>query len=290
MIKLCKIAMLFSGFSAFAQIPETDIFVADIEIKNNLVKVEKVQKINHTKAYNNQPFFTPDNKNILFSSETNGKDKIHICRYDIKGKKIKKLTATQTSEYSPGLAPDGSLSSVVVEEDSTQRIWLFDVNTGAKKACVHTGTDSVGYYAWLGKDSILYYKLTNPHSLRVLNLKTGEDNWLCDHPMRSFKKIDAATFFYVIHEEKHNLIYFFDIRTQKATLYANDKPQNMDYVWQPDLGLVKSEQSRIYRYSVETKVWAEVADFSSFGIKEITRFAFSADKKRIAVVSNAVEK
>ncbi len=278
-------------FSVFAQLPETEIFLTDIEIKNNLIKIEKAQNINIHKGYNNQPFFMPDGKSILFSSETNTKGKIHICKYEIKSKKTKKLTATQTSEYSPALAPDGvSISAVVVEEDSAQRVWLYDLNTGAKKSCLHEGTDSIGYYAWLGKDTIVYYKLTNPHSLRVLNSKTGEDNWLCDNPTRSFKKISETVFFYVIREEKQNLIYFFDIRTKKTTLFATDKPENQDYVWQTDLGLVKSEQNKIYHYSTETKVWAKVADFSSFGIKKITRFAFSPDKKRMAVVSNLDEK
>jgi len=288
MKKLGKIIALFSGFSAFAQIPETELFLADIDVKNNLVKVEKAIAINNSKGYNNQPFFLPDGKSILFSAETIAKGKVHICKYEIKSKKTKKLTATQTSEFSPMLAPDGvSVSAVVVEEDSTQRVWLYDLNTGAKKSCVHLGTDSIGYYAWLGKDTIVYDKLTNPHTLRVLNLKTGEDNWLCDNPARSFKKINATTFFYVIHEEKENRIYFFDLHTKKATLFATDKTENGDYVWQPDLGMVKSEQSKIYRFSPETKVWVELADFSSFGIKNITRFAFSPDKKSIAVVSNS---
>jgi hypothetical protein len=185
------------------------------------------------------------------------------------------------------LTPDGkNISSVVVEEDSTQRIWLYDAQTGGKKSCLTEKTDSIGYYSWIGNDTILYYKLTNPHSLRVLDLKTGEDNWLSDHPTRSFRKINEHTFFYVIHEEKQNLIYTFDILLKKATLYATDTPDNQDYVWQPDLGLVKSEQSKLYHYSPATKVWAEVADFASYGVKKITRFAFSHDNKQLAFVSN----
>ncbi|HWY38200.1 MAG TPA: hypothetical protein VNY73_06545 [Bacteroidia bacterium] len=288
MKKLLQFICLSSGLTAFAQLPASDIFLANVEIKNNLVKVEKAEEITGHKGYNNQPFFMPDGKTILFSSEVNSKGKVHICSYDMKTKKTKKFTQTPTSEFSPGLTPDGiSVSAVVVEEDSTQRVWYYDVNTGAKKSCVHTGTDSVGYYAWLGKDTMVYYKLGNPHSLRVLHVLTSEDYWLCDNPARSFKKIDPTTLFYIISEEKENRIYFYDLRTKKATLYATDKLETLDYVWLDDLGMVKAVQSKIYRYSPETKVWVELADLSGFGVRKITRFAFSPDKKRMAVVSNA---
>ncbi len=282
-----KTVFVFSFLPVCAQLPETEIFLSQIEIKNNLIKLEKVENINNHKGYHNQPFFMPDGKSILFSSESEINHKIHICQYNIKSKKINLLTQTNTSEYSPTLTADGrNISSVVVEEDSAQRVWLYDLKKSEIKSCLTQNTDSIGYYTWLGNDTILYYKLTNPHSLRVLNIKTGEDNWLCNHPTRSFRKINSTTFFYVIHEEKQNLIYFFDIRTKKANLFASDKPENQDYVWQADLGMLKSEQNKLYRYSQETKVWAEVADFSSYGIKKITRFAFSSDKKCLTVVSN----
>lgn len=281
-----KIVILLVGFSAFAQMPVTNIFLADVEVKNNLVKVEKAIDITNQTGYNSQPSFTPDGKSILYSSENVATKKVHICSYDIKSRKTRKITATKTSEYSPMLAPDGqNISSVVVEEDSTQRIWLFDKTKPETKRCLAEKTDSVGYYAWLGKDSILYDKLTSPHSLHALDLKTGEDNWLCDNPTRSFKQIDAITFFYVIHEEKQNLIFFFDIRTKKATLFAKDDVSSQDYVWQPDLGMLKSEENKLYHYVPDTKVWAKVVDFSDFKITNITRFAFSPDKKKLAVVS-----
>jgi hypothetical protein len=272
----------------YSQLPETDIFLASVDIKNNLIKIGKAENITNRKGYDNQPVFASNNRIILFSSSSEDKtDKIHIHQYDIKSKKITQHTKTTTSEYSPMLTPDKKyISSVVVEEDSTQRIWLYDPKTGNRISCLTEGTDSIGYYAWLGTDSILYYKLTSPHSLRVLNIRTGKDNWLCDHPTRSFKKIDSHTFFYVLHEDRENQVYVFDIRTRKATLYATDRAENQDYVWEASLGLVKSEQNKLYRYSPETNVWAIAADMASYGITKISRFSFSSDGKKMAIVSN----
>ncbi len=285
MKKLLGILLLF-GAKVFAQLPETDIVLAQVEIKNNLIKIEKAENVTNRKGYDNQPFFLPDEKTILFSS-SDSVGRIHIHKYEIKSKKIKQHTRTKTSEYSPVLAPDkGYISSVVVEEDSAQRVWMYDRKKPEVKHCLTENTDSIGYYAWVGKDSLMYYKLTEPHSLRILNLKTGEDNWLCNNPTRSFRKIDNNTLFYVIHTETENLLIFFDIRVKKAKVFATDKPENQDYVWQDGLGMVKSEGSKLLHYSTDTKVWAEVADMSSFGVKKITRFTFSPDKKYLAVVSN----
>lgn len=286
-MKLIKLVFLLGAFSAFGQLPKSDVFLVDVEVKNNLLKAEKAIKINKNIGYNSQPFFQ-DANSLLYSTEVNTKGNVHLAKYIIKSRKTLKFTNGKTSEFSPALTDDKSaVAAVVVEEDSTQRVWLFDAVTGAKKSCVHQGTDSVGYYALIGKDTMIYYKLSDPHSLRVVNVKTGEDNWLCDNPTRSFKKINPTTFFYIIREERQNQIYFFDIPTKKATLFAKDeRPENFDYVWVSDLGMVKSERSKLFRYSPETKVWIELTDLSSFGVQKITRFAFSPDKKRVAVVSS----
>ncbi|HKC67023.1 MAG TPA: hypothetical protein VKG26_02250 [Bacteroidia bacterium] len=287
-MRIALFTLLLTCFKVFAQLPETELFLATIEIKNNLIKVKSAEKISNHKGYNNQPCFINNDDKILFTSDIESNSKTHICSYNIKSKKIERLSITNTSEYSALLVPNQKdFSVVMVEEDSTQRIWAFDLLKGGNKSCISQQTDSVGYYTWLGKDSILYYKLTSPHSLHALNIKTNQDVWLCNNPTRSFKKVSSTTFFYVIHEDAQNIVYIFDIRTQKATPFANDNVSaNQDYIWHNTLGLLKSEGAKIYRYSPDTKVWAELVDFSSFGIKKTTRFSISANGKYIALVSN----
>jgi hypothetical protein len=277
---------LFVCVKLSAQMPETDIYLAKIEIKNHLIKFEKAENITNHKGYDNQPFFSEDNKQLLYAWEFKPAGNVRTAWYNLKNKKTTSWLGPDTliSAYSPMVGANHLVSFVGVEKDSAQRIWAS--NQVPSAFCLTPNTDSIGYYSWIGKDSILYYKLTDPHSLRVLNLKTGEDNWLCDHPTRSFKQIEGRTIFYVIHGEKENQIFFYDIRVKKASLFAVDKPDNQDYVWLPEFGMIKSEGPKLFRYSTDTKVWVEAADFSGVGITKITRFAFSPDKKHLAVVSN----
>ena len=286
-MKKLFISSLIACSKVFAQLPETELFLADVDIKNKVLKVKSAEKISDHKGYNNQPCFINNNKEILFTSDVELNNKTHICDYSLKSKKIKRLSITNTSEYSANVLPNKKdFSVVMVEKDSTQRIWVFDLEKGANMDCLSQQTDSVGYYAWLGKDSILYYKLTNPHSLHALNIKTNEDVWLCNNPTRSFKQINSTTFFYVIHDAKQNQIFLYNIRTRKAVPYAIDNVSaNQDYIWEPTLGILKSEGSKIYRYDTDNKVWIDLADFASYGIKKITRFTISTDGKSLALVS-----
>ncbi len=287
-MRILFIVLLLTCSKVFSQLPVTELFLANVEIKNKLIKVKSVEKISNHVGYNNQPGFINNDKEILFTSDIESDRKTHICAYNVKTKNTKRLSITNTSEYSAQLLPNKKdFSVVMVEEDSTQRIWVFDLLKGENKSCLSQQTDSVGYYTWLGKDSLLYYKLTTPHSLHALNIKTNQDVWLCNNPTRSFKKVSATTFFYVIHEEKENTVYLFDVRTKKATPFAVDNVSaNQDYSWHATLSLLKSEAGKIYRYSIDTKVWAELADFTSFGVKKITRFTISANGKYVALVSN----
>ena len=286
-MKKALLVLWFVGCKAFAQLPETELFLAEVEIKGNLLKVEAAKKISNHKGYNNQPCFANNDKEIYFTSDIAGDGKTHICSYSISKKEIKQLSTTNTSEYSANRVPGKNAFSVVmVEEDSTQRIWSFDLGKESKKSCLTQQTDSVGYYTWLGEDSILYYKLTKPHSLHALNIKTNQDVWLCDNPTRSFRKISVTTFFYVIHEEKQNEVYVYDTRIRKASLFAADNVStNQDYIWHAILGLLKSEGTKLYRYRIDTKVWVELADFAGFGVKKLTRFAISTNGKYVALVS-----
>ena len=280
--------ILFVIGKLYAQLPETELFLAEIEINSHLLKVKQIQKISNHKGYNNQPAFINKDNTILFSTDIESDGKTHICSYDLKSKKIQRLSITNTSEYSAALLPDQKDYSVVmVEKDSTQRIWVFDLNKGDNKSCLSQQTDSVGYYTWLGKDSILYYKLTQPHSLHALNLVSNQDVWLCNQPCRSFKKINDHAFFYVIHEANQNSLYIYDVRTKKASLSAIDPViKNEDYSWHPTFGFLKSEGNKIYRYSDDTKVWVEIADFSSHGITKISRFTLSQNGKFLCLVAH----
>ncbi len=277
---------LFSSLLAFGQMPETDIWLFKIEKKEGKYLYTNPLNITHRAGYDNQPTFNFDGKSILYVLIDSTKQ-ADVYQYSISKKTSINLTKSQVSEYSPTIIPSGlGFSSVVVEKDSSQRVWQFNMD-GTFKAIVHEGTDSIGYHTWLNADSLMYYKLTEPHSLRVLDLKTNNDVWICNHPTRAFKKIgNSSRFIYGIKDSLSTQFRIYNPALRESSLYASYPSLNEDFIWHNELGLIKSEGSDLMGYNEQTKTWDVLFSFSSLGIKKITRFVFDNKTKQLAIVSN----
>ncbi|MFN8116533.1 MAG: hypothetical protein U0W65_10495 [Bacteroidia bacterium] len=285
MMKIFFVCLLFS-LTLSAQLPETDIWLFKIEKKEGKYNYSNPLNITHRIGYDNQPTFSSDGKSILYVCIDSTKQ-ADIYQYTISKKTSVNLTKSQISEYSPTIIPDGSgFSSVVVEKDSSQRVWLFNLD-GTFKRIVHEGTDSIGYHTWLNSDTLMYYKLTEPHSLRVLDLKSNKDVWICDHPTRAFKQIgQSSRFMYGIKYSTSTQFRIYNSALKESVVYASYPSINEDFIWHPELGLIKSEGSDLLKYNEQSKTWDVLFSFSNLGIKKITRFVFDSKNKQLAIVSN----
>jgi hypothetical protein len=284
MLRWLSIVLFFvTGVSA--QLPETDLWLFKIKTEKEKLILGEGKNITNRKGYDNQPYFSPDNKSILYVSIRDDKQS-DVYRYDLKKGESFQLTKTKESEYSPNYTPDcKSISCVVVEPDSAQRLWLYNLD-GTVKKCFNEGIDSIGYYSWLSNDTLLYYKLTEPHSLRMY-IETGRtDKWLCFHPTRAFKKLEGNNFMYGIKDSSEVQYRSYNPIIARSDLYAIHKSKSEDFIWNKSLGLLKSEGTQILRYEPKTKNWAVLIDFAPAGIKKITRFAMDPDNRNIVVVDN----
>lgn len=288
MNRVRSIILFLSLFSlCYSQLPKSEIFLAEIKIDKTILEIKKIKKINLPDGYNNQPWFSNNSSSFYFTGCSFPNKEPHIYNYRLSSGKPSLFSHSENSEYSPKISPDGyAVSCVTVEKDSVQRIWMYDAATGTVGKCLSQETDSVGYYAWLGKDSLLYFKLTFPQSLRVLDLKSGEDYLICENPIRSFGKMQANHFYYVVKKPDFNEIMVYDITLRKATTFAIDRNKNQDYLWHPELGILKAEGASIYRYSTDSKVWVKSADFSAYGITKLSRFAFSPNQKKLVIINS----
>jgi hypothetical protein len=272
-------------FTLKAQMPETDLWLFKIEKdKTGQHKLKEGVNITNRNGYDNQPSFSMDGKKIFYVSVREDKQ-ADIYYYDLKGKKNVQLTKSKESEYSPVLSPDGRhLSSVVVETDSAQRIHLINAELGFDEK--KFDFDSVGYYTFLNSDTIIYYKLTQPHSLRVFSKSAGEDKWLADSPIRAFKALNRNTLLYGVKDQEKVTFYKYDFLMHRAEKYAEYLSLNEDMIWHPELGLLKSEELKLMRFDEIKKEWVLFYDLSPFNLKKITRFAFDPKNKYLVVVNN----
>ena len=281
---------LFFTITISAQLPETDIWLFKIEKKEGKYSYANPLNITNTPGYDNQPIFSKDNKAIYYVTikETN---QAEIYSYHISNKARVRITHTPESEYSPTLNSENDLMScVVVLLDSSQQIYNYDLTGKVAPMALSKGisnTDSVGYFTWLNKDSILYYKLTEPHSLRAWDIITNKDVWICNNPTRSFKKIrNTSHFIYAIKDSVETQFRIYNPTLRESKLYASYPSLNEDFIWHPELGLIKSENADLMFYNNQTGKWDVLFSFSNLGIKKITRFVFDSKTKQLAIVSN----
>ncbi len=279
------IGLLFFCNMLSAQLPETDIWLFKIKTEKQILKIVEGKNITSRKGYDNQPCFTPDDKTILYVGVYDGKQS-DVYAYNLSKQMSTQLTQTKESEYSPQYTPDNThFSCVTVEADSSQHFWIYNLD-GARNKCFNESIDSIGYYTWLSKDTLLYYKLTSPHSLLRFDNNTKEDKWICNSPSRAFKKIDGNSFIYAIKDSTQIRYRVYHTLIKRSDEFAIHKSTAEDFIWHKDLGLLKSEGALILRYDQKTGSWPTLFDLAPLGIKKITRFAFDSKTKYLAVVDN----
>jgi len=276
---------LFIPFISFAQQAETDIWLFKLSKKEGKYIYTNPLNITQRVGYDNQPAFSSDNKSIYYVSIDSTKQ-ADIYKYDILKKTHLNLTKSEVSEFSPTFIPDGKgISTVVVEKDSSQRVWHYNLD-GSFNKILFPDIDSVGYHTWINVDSMIYYKLTEPHSLRVVDSK-GKDVWITDEPTRAFKKMNQAHLFLYGVKVKDGISYrVYNTILKESRSYGVHSSSNEDFIWNHELGLLKSEGSDILKYNEQNKQWEILFSFSSLGIKKITRFVFDSKNKQLAIVSN----
>jgi hypothetical protein len=272
----------------FAQdMPDTDIFLAGLKYKEGKYTFETPINITNRKDYDNQPSFTADGKNILFSSVKEDKQ-ADIYNYNIKKALITQITQTPESEYAPTQMPDGkNFSTVRVEKDSVQRLWKFPME-GGKPILILSDIDSIGYHCWIDETKLVLFMLTKPFTLEFADVTTSRTMPAISNAGRCFSLIpNKPASLSVVFKQNEKDWYIRDVTrsTLKSKTIIKTLDGCEDYVWTPWSDVLMAKGSILYKFSPTTdKGWVQIGDFSAV-MKNITRLAISKDGKKMCIVN-----
>lgn len=202
---LCLAANPFAG-----QVPDTDLWLFELAPDKVTKKLFPLRATNITNrpGYDNQPSFSPDDKRIYYVSIREDKQ-ADVFFYEPASRKTVQLSKSKESEYSPVSDPVGpNINVVMVEADSAQRIHYLDAQSGNNVKRLEP--DSIGYYTFINQDTVVYYKLTEPHSLRYHVISSGEDKWLGHSPTRTFRAINRHGIIYGLKDSASVTFYKYD--------------------------------------------------------------------------------
>ena len=269
--------------------PPSDIFLLNLTYEKSEFRLGQPTKITSHAGYNNQPSFLPDGQVILYTSI---RDKqADIYRYDVRSGATSQVTNTPESEYSPTLMPDEKNISVVrVEAEGTQRLWKFPLAGGAP-ALILENIKPVGYHWWIDKNTLALFILGGagkPHTLQIANVSTGKAEVIVENPGRILRRIPQQNKLSFVHKvsDQEWIIKAFDLKTRSITPLIKTFPGVEDYAWTPAGVLLMARDAKIFKWNPsQDKDWMEVADFSSAGIRRITRITVNAKGEVIAFVA-----
>lgn len=263
--------------------------------------VTKPVSISGKNAYNDEPVFSPDGKNILFTSHSDSLGHTEIYKYQMKTKTSALFTASADAKRAPAIMPDGKNVSFIVSQDGVhQRLWKMPL-AGGTPELVLKERDSIGNYCWMSNDSVALQILTSPPSLHGASISTGAARLVASNVSSCIRRMPAnlpvlgkwEDVWIFIEKSKDN------VRTLKSFVYGKKGKlivmqlcPNCEMLERSDnfclirAGIFTARDSKIYILDDgAAEGWSEVADLAKYGIKNIKYITFSPDEKRLLVVS-----
>ncbi|HLP93075.1 MAG TPA: hypothetical protein VK168_03520 [Saprospiraceae bacterium] len=243
-------------------------------------------------GYNNQPSFFSNNELWLTVQYTSDTTQTDIVMLDLAQKTQARVTATpQTAEYSPTLMPGGKRFSVVrVEEDGNQRLWSFPIDRSDNGRVELSKVYNVGYHCWL-RDTLLALFIVGdeglPHTLQSVGLKGQKTQKIASNIGRCLvKRSDGKLLFVQKPTEQTWFLKTWDPQTNTQEIVVKMPSGTEDFAMLPDGTLLAGNGVKLFQYKAPRDTdWKEVADFSKYGIRKITRLAVSKDGKLALVVN-----
>ena len=277
------LSLMLLANSVWAQLPETDIFLCSIEKKDGKYSFTVPENITSRPGYDNQPYFTPDGRSILYVAfeDTIQSD---VYRYELAAGISIQITETKESEFSPVLTPDRNHLSVVrVDADSGQRLYVLPLDDIQKPVFIQSSED-IGYYCWLDETTVSMFILGERFTLQSLSLKTHERKLIASDVGRCMKlNPDSSGMYFILKSNPEEwYIYLLNKEDYSLERIAATLPGSEDFDILPDGTLLMGNEGRLF--SLENGKWNVVADFTK-ELGDFYRISISPDGKRLAMVA-----
>lgn len=267
--------------------PGTDIWIADVAIREGRVSVGKPVNVTTRPGYDNQPAFLPDGSGFLYT-RIGADGQADIWRYDFPTHTAGAVTTTRESEYSPTFMPmSGGISVVRVELDSTQRLWRLDPD-GGHPALLFEKIKPVGYHAWAGDSVLALYVLGNPNALVLARLGSEKFDTVARNIGRALQPIPgryAVSFVQIVDSTES---WLMELNADSGTVHRLVRlPRGAEFhVWIPGGSVLTNDGTTLYQWDPKGAAsWVAVVDLGALGPKSVTRLAVSHSGDRLALVA-----
>lgn len=279
---------LLLNFLCKAQLPAgTDIFLTECKFEKGKSVFLAPINITNRAGYDNQPSFSEDGQFIFYSAvkENNQAD---IFYYSIPQKTTTRITNTSESEYSPRVSQDEKYISVVrVERDSSQRFRKFSFDNFVVSAICNS-IDSIGYYNWTNDSTFIFFKITEPPSLWLSEVRNCGEKFLASKVGRCIQPVSKEEVFFTQVIDSTRWICRLNLKSFKVDKMFACLKGSEDFIVYNETNFIMASGAKLFKYnSKKSKTWEELVDFSAQSIKNIKRISISKDATKIAFVNDS---
>ncbi|GAB3009893.1 hypothetical protein GCM10027284_30530 [Cyclobacterium sediminis] len=283
-------AFLLNSSLLIAQ-EDTDLFL--LECKKNLfgftIYPETVKKISKGDGYDNQPSFINKSQLVFTSQDQAGN--FDVILYNLATDKYTNMTRTpELDEFSPKLTSCGQfISTVRVEKDSSQRIWLYPINFGEPEL-LYDDIQPVGYYGWHGETAALFLvgspnRLVYPYSREdIFEVAKNPGRCISQRPgTNEMVYIDKSSNIVSNGKETYEL-KAFDVKSRQSKSIGIALAGAEDFVWIDKNNLLMARENTIYLKNISKGTdWEEMATLTIPDYHNISRISMSPDNKKLVI-------
>lgn len=280
---------MLAANTLLAQVPQTQIFYLPMKYdsKGSKFNFGDLQRISKKKGYNNQPSFSPDSKSIYYVTFMDSSN-TDIVNYNLSKKELTRITNTKENEYSPMVTPDGKYISCV--KGKAQQLWKYKLSNPKKCTLVIKEFDSVGYYTWLNKSTIISNVLPEPFALYAHVLTNDTNIRMYMGIGRCLQTIkDENTVLYVQKRDSVdwyiNALELNDNEQPHLYFVAKCIPEEEDFAILNDGTILMFSKKNLYKFNmIRDTRWSLVQSFDDAPIDGFYRLAIAPDQSAIAIV------
>lgn len=273
---IATFCLLLTLTLGYGQLPKSDLYLLDIDTEQNVSKITYLNAYN-SNGYNNQPSFKDDN-NLFVVSNLNGADQTDIILLNLSSGRMKRLTHTTESEFSPKLYRNTEFTVVKVLKNGKQVIWEYPFSLEDNGQTLFSMDKNIGYYHSLPNFKIAMYSIesTDTNTLQIGNLRRQSHRMIDSNIGRCFVRTNDGNILFVSKDSPF-LIKKYNASNGQITVMAQMAHSVEDFFLYNNR-ICYGYKSKIYMYDNSDEKWLEWFDLQKLGINHITRVACRNNK------------
>lgn len=280
------LALAAAPAAAQPGIPDTDLWMAELRRDGAVLTVGVPTNLTRRAGYDNQPWFLPDGRSLLYVAEDSGQT--DVFRLDVTTGERTQLTRTpEWREYSPRLAANGEL--LVVRWDrpvENGAAWRYSA-TGAPVEPLRGGVPQVGYFAHADSNTLASFVNDSVQSFVISDLRTGRLDTAATRIGGSApQRIPGTTSVSVLTRDEGGAWWItrFDPSTRGFRRLVRTLPESTQYAWTSRGSILMARGSTLYEWDPRGGPgWLTVGMLP--GVRNVSRLALSPAEDRIVLVA-----